>query len=65
MSTTTRRPPIRCTPCRVTYGEVRYQIEADGKVRQVPSNAESLYATWQDGSRNNEPKILSQSHDNR
>jgi len=27
-----RKPPIHCTPCRVTYQGVRYQIERDGTV---------------------------------
>lgn len=30
-----RRPPIHCTPCRVTYQGVRYQIEENGEVRRV------------------------------
>lgn len=33
MSTTPRRPPIKCAPCRVTYEGQRYQIEANGEVR--------------------------------
>lgn len=30
-------PPIHCTPCRVTYAGVRYQIESNGEVRAIPS----------------------------
>jgi hypothetical protein len=25
-------PPIKCTPCRVTYQGIRYQVEKDGTV---------------------------------
>lgn len=32
------KPPIRCTPCRVVYELQRYQIEADGSVRPVPTD---------------------------
>lgn len=31
-----RKPPIRCVPCRVTYNGQRYQIESNGDVRHVP-----------------------------
>jgi len=33
---TTPKPPIHCTPCRVTYQGVRYQIETNGEVRLLP-----------------------------
>lgn len=33
MTTKTACPPIRCTPCRVTYQGQRYQIERNGTVR--------------------------------
>lgn len=36
MSTSNRKPPIRCIPCRVTYNGQRYQIESNGSVRFVP-----------------------------
>lgn len=36
ITTTTRTPPIHCTPCRVTYEGVRYQIESNGTVRTSP-----------------------------
>lgn len=39
-STTTRKPPIHCTPCRVTYEGVRYQIEANGEVRTLALDSE-------------------------
>lgn len=26
------KPPIKCTPCRVTYNNVRYRIYSDGSV---------------------------------
>lgn len=31
---TTNKPPIRCTPCRVTYAGTRYQIESNGQVQE-------------------------------
>lgn len=40
-------PPIKCTPCRVTYQGQRYQIEADGTVRRV-STYENIYQTPED-----------------
>lgn len=36
MTATKPKPPIRCTPCRVTFDRQRYQIENDGTVRVVP-----------------------------
>lgn len=46
------KPPISCTPCRVTYQGVRYQIESNGEVREVSSYENILlcpgvWETWE------------------
>lgn len=30
-------PPIRCTPCRVTYHGQRYRVLSDGRVAETPT----------------------------
>lgn len=36
----TSKPPIHCTPCRVTYRGYRYQINSDGSVRNISAYIE-------------------------
>lgn len=31
-TSTRRKPPIRCTPCLVTYEGMRYHVHSDGRV---------------------------------
>lgn len=35
------KPPVSCTPCRVTYEGIRYQIESNGEVRPVHVNLQT------------------------
>jgi hypothetical protein len=38
-------PPIKCTPCRVTYDGQRYQIESNGSVRLIPNGPGGILMT--------------------
>lgn len=37
---TKRQPPIKCTPCRVTYAGERYRIYSDGSVSRTLAHNE-------------------------
>ena len=41
-----RKPPISCIPCRVTYRDVRYQIEKNGEVRKYQPAVDDVGANF-------------------